>query len=34
VNFAHNYYALMLVISVALVLVQARLAGSRLPTPR
>jgi hypothetical protein len=34
VNFAHNYYALMLVISVALVLVQARLAGPRLPTPR
>lgn len=35
VNLAHNYYALMLVISVALVLVQARLAGPvQAPTPR
>ncbi len=34
VNLAHNYYALMLVISVALVLVQARLAGPLLQTPR
>ena len=34
VNLAHNYYALMLVISVALVLVQARLAGPVEPSPR
>lgn len=34
VNLAHNYYALMLVISVALVLVQARLAGPFEPSPR
>lgn len=34
VNLAHNYYALMLVISVALVLVQARLTGPVEPCPR